>query len=1698
MAQKLVFVGAATLFSTMVFFFLVRGRRILQAPSSDAIAAVASRSSVYLSGKRSTSNLRDFEEESYEGFGASVNQAVHSFALELSDHLPTSRTGSPRDYNDNESPVDGNHTSRGVVPFDSSFRLQDPRLDPHSPSFSSKFWVSNLKKLMDSDPDHYRRTSLSVAFKDLRAYGRANHADYQTTVLNAPLKLIGHTWHSLVNQGDTTRDFNILKPMDGLIKRGTVTVVLGRPGAGCTTFLKTIASHTHGFKVGKESVISYDGITPKEIKENFRGEVTYSAETDVHYPHLTVGQTLNFAARLRVPQNRPSDVSREEYASHIAAVYMATFGLLHCAKTKVGNDFVRGISGGERKRVSIAEVSLCGSSLQCWDNSTRGLDSATALEFIRALKTSAEVLNVTSLIAIYQCSQDAYDLFDNCILLYEGYQIYSGPAKAAKNYFLRMGFKCPKRQTTADFLTSLTSPAERIVRPGFEKLVPRTPQQFYNHWKLSDESQTLTANVDAYLDSCRISTDSSSSSESSSEAPDTAVPDAREAFSKAHRARQSDNTSKSSPFTLSYWMQIRELVHHNWRRVKGNPKFMLGNIVIHIILSLIMSSLFYNLSATTDTFYERGSALFFGILINSLSSLLELMALFEARPVVEKHKQYALYRPSAESLASIITEMPSKIIICVCFNLVYYFMIHFKREAGPFFFYLLLNFAGTLAMSHLFRTVGAFTRTIAESMVPAYFALLAYSLYAGFASPIQTLPRWSFWINYINPIGYVFEALVANEFHGRRFPCSEFVPSGAGYETITALERACMAVGSVAGESTVSGDAYIKEAFQYSYSHRWRNFGITMGFAVFFLITYLIASELSKVSMQKGEVTLFLRQHLGKLRKAKKKREEEADEETGTLKEANGVTSANDESARAIDETVILSETARATEEARALDETTTSSSYPTSSLSSRSTPLSGRSTPLSSRSSPLSERSSGSSPRYKTKKRLENVEHAEFVEYSSASHTATSSSLSPSAASSPFSSSPSPMASSELSEFYAGKDVFHWRDVCYDVDVGSDTRRRLLDNVCGWVKPGTLTALMGASGAGKTTLLDVLANRVSTGIIYGHMFVNGRARDASFQRSTGYAQQQDLHMPTSTVREALRFSAQLRQPASVSTREKNDYVESVIRVLEMERYADAVVGVAGEGLNVEQRKRLTIGVELAAKPRLLLFLDEPTSGLDSQTAWSICQLMRKLADNGQAILCTIHQPSTLLIQVFDRLLFLARNGQTVYFGDLGKKARTLIDYFESHGAPACPKEANPVEWMLHVIGAAPGSQANQDYHDVWIRSEEYAAVRAELQDMEQNTNDMITDEDEEKEKRREFAAPFWRQYLLATKRVLECYYRSPGYIWAKIVLTVLCALFNGFTFYKADTSLQGMQNQMLSIFVYTLGINPLIDQMAPMFVAQRSLYEVKERPSKTFSWVAFIFAQITAEIPWTALMGTIGFFAWYYPIGFYKNAIPTEAVTERGALTWLYLTVFWIFSSSYGQIWIVGLENGDVGSDVSYMFFMIAFTFCGALKIPTGFWVWMYTFNPLTYFMRGVMSTTLANNEVVCSATELVIFSSPANSTCGDYLAPFLNSTKGYLVTSNTTNCQYCPYADTSSYLKTLKAEYSERWSNFGVLIAFIAFNFLLVLFFYWLLRVPKRRQSVKTAIALPSPPTEQKRRSVNHGKASAQVGTSPAALAD
>ncbi|CDH14452.1 probable Pleiotropic ABC efflux transporter of multiple drugs [Zygosaccharomyces bailii ISA1307] len=1439
----------------------------------------------------------------------------------------------------------GESSSEAVNPvFKDGDKDYDERLDPNSDQFQSKEWVRNMSRLMSADPDYYKPYSLGCCWRNLSAYGASADVAYQQNAANMPFQLLQMAYRYIrpSRDGDT---FQILKPMDGLINPGELLVVLGRPGSGCTTLLKSICSNTHGFHLSKDTQVSYGGLTPMDIKKHFRGEVVYNAEADIHLPHLTVWQTLITVARLKTPSNRVPGVDRETWANHMADVAMATYGLSHTRNTRVGSELVRGVSGGERKRVSIAEVMICGSKFQCWDNATRGLDSATALEFVRALKTQASLLDCASAVAIYQCSQEAFDLFDKVCVLYDGYQIYFGPAEQGKKYFEDMGYHCPARQTTADFLTAVTSPAERIIRDDYKEngvYVPQTAQEMSEYWTKSTNYNELINKIENEISGDKQANVSS--------------------IKAAHIAKQAKRARSSSPYTASYFQQVKYLLIRDWWRLVNSFNITFFQIFGNATMAFILGSMFYKIMKkdSTATFYSRGAAMFFAVLFNSFTSMLEIFSLFEARPITEKHRTYSLYHPSADAFASALSEVPPRILISVVFNIVFYFLVHFRRDGGRFFFYYMMSLVGSFTMSHLFRTVGSLVNTLSEAMIPAAIILLALSMYTGFAIPETKMLGWSKWIWYINPLSYIFESLMLNEFHDRKFPCAQFIPSGPGYANVQGTEKVCAAVGAISGKDYVLGDDFLKLSYNYENVHKWRGFGVGMAYVIFFFFVYLFLVEFNEGAKQKGEILVFPHSAIRKMKKQNKLN-------TGRN---------DDEEKYASEENVKISD-----------------------------------------------------------KKMLEDSEE----------------------------SSSNGTGEVGLSKSQA---IFHWRNLCYDVQVKKETRR-ILNGVDGWVKPGTLTALMGASGAGKTTLLDCLAERVTMGVITGDVFVNGEPRDTSFPRSIGYCQQQDLHLTTATVRESLRFSAYLRQPSSVSKEEKDDYVEQVIDILEMSAYADAVVGVAGEGLNVEQRKRLTIGVELVARPKLLLFLDEPTSGLDSQTAWSVCQLMKKLAKHGQAILCTIHQPSAILMQEFDRLLFMQRGGKTVYFGELGEGCKTMIDYFEKYGAHKCPSDANPAEWMLEVVGAAPGSHANQDYYEVWKNSTEYVAVQEELDRMERELPSLNVDQPEG-ERQMAYATDVSYQCYLVSKRLFEQYWRTPSYLWAKMFLTIVNQLFIGFTFFKADRSMQGLQNQMLSVFMFCVIFNPILQQYLPSFVKQRDLYEARERSSRTYSWKAFIFAQIVVEVPWNIFAGTMAFFIYYYPVGFYSNASMAGQLHERGALFWLYSIAFYVYIGSMAIFAISFNELEANAANLASLLFTMTLSFCGVMATPSAmphFWIFMYRVSPLTYFISGVLATGLANVPITCSSYEYVVFAPPRGQTCGQYMSSYIKSKgTGYLADSSATEkCEFCQFSKTNDYLKELSSSYSDRWRNYGIFICYIAFNYIAAVLLYWLARVPKKNKKSK-----------------------------------
>jgi ABC-type multidrug transport system permease subunit len=276
----------------------------------------------------------------------------------------------------------------------------------------------------------------------------------------------------------------------------------------------------------------------------------------------------------------------------------------------------------------------------------------------------------------------------------------------------------------------------------------------------------------------------------------------------------------------------------------------------------------------------------------------------------------------------------------------------------------------------------------------------------------------------------------------------------------------------------------------------------------------------------------------------------------------------------------------------------------------------------------------------------------------------------------------------------------------------------------------------------------------------------------------------------------------------------------------------------------------------------------------------------------------------------------------------------------------------------------------------------------------------------------------------------------------------------------------------MFSIFMLFTIFGQLVQQIMPHFVTQRALYEARERPSKAYSWKAFMIANIVVELPWNTFMAILIFFCWYYPIGLYKNAEPTGAVTERGGLMFLLIWEFLLFTSTFTNMVVAAIETAETAGNLAQLMFSLCLVFCGVLASPNvfpRFWIFMYRVSPFTYLIDAMLSVAVGNAAVVCAANEIRHFDPPSGQTCIEYMQTFINSRYGggYLTDNNaTSNCGYCSLSSTNQFLSQVSSSYALRWRNFGILWAFIIFNGFAAVFLYWLVRVPKKSgQKVKKA---------------------------------
>ena len=661
--------------------------------------------------------------------------------------------------------------------------------------------------------------------------------DAFTSFFNVPAMVMG--WFGIGKKG---REFDIVKDFKGIVKPGEMVLVLGRPSSGCTTFLKVISNQRFGYtKV--DGNVQYGPFDAETFGKRFRGEAVYNEEDDQHHPALSVGQTLGFALDLKTPGKRPAGMSKAEFKQRVIDLLLKMFNIEHTVNTKVGGAFIRGISGGERKRVSIAEMMISSSCVCAWDNSTRGLDASTASDYASSLRILTNIYKTTTFVSLYQASETIYSQFDKVMVIDSGRQVFFGSASEARAYFESLGFKEKPRQTTPDYLTGCTDAYEREYKNGYSAAnAPHDPESLALAFRNSEHYKRLDQEIEAY----RKDTE--------------AQAELHREFESAHQEAKRKHAGKKSVYTAPLYLQIWALMKRQ-SMSKWQDKFALSvSWATSLLVAIVLGTVWYKQPQTSAGAFTRGGLLFIALLFNAFQAFGELGLTMLGRPIVNKHRAFTFHRPGALWLGQIFVDTLFATVQITVFSSIVYFMCGLALNPGGFFTFVLLIVTGYLSMTLFFRTVGCLCPDFDVALRTAVVIITLFVLTSGYLIQYAEGQVWLRWIFYINGLGLGFSAMMINEFSRINLKCTSesLIPSGGSYNDIN--HQVCTLQGGTSGNPIIPGSSYLSASFSYAPGDLWRNFGVLIALIVLFLVMNVTLGEAVTWGAGGRTVTFFAKE----------------------------------------------------------------------------------------------------------------------------------------------------------------------------------------------------------------------------------------------------------------------------------------------------------------------------------------------------------------------------------------------------------------------------------------------------------------------------------------------------------------------------------------------------------------------------------------------------------------------------------------------------------------------------------------------------------------------------------------------------------------------------------------------------------------------------------------------------------------------
>ncbi|CAG5158659.1 uncharacterized protein ALTATR162_LOCUS5192 [Alternaria atra] len=635
----------------------------------------------------------------------------------------------------------------------------------------------------------------------------------------------------------------------------------------------------------------------------------------------------------------------------------------------------------------------------------------------------------------------------------------------------------------------------------------------------------------------------------------------------------------------------------------------------------------------------------------------------------------------------------------------------------------------------------------------------------------------------------------------------------------------------------------------------------------------------------------------------------------------------------------------------------------------------------------------------------------------------------------------------------------------------GKPPVRTLLDDFSGCIRPGEMVLVLGRPGAGCSTFLKMIGNQrygfeeITGDVSYGG--TDAEEMGKKYRSEVLYNPEEDLHYATLKVKDTLRFALKTRTPGKESRKEgesRKDYVNEFLRVVTKLFWIEHTLGtkVDDHERQIKEGWEDRIPRTGAAFGEAFLNSEQANDNLaeidefekeTKRQAEERHQARTKATKKknftisfpAQVVACTDRQ---FRVMVGDPQSLIGKWGG-IFFQALivGSLFFNLPNTAEGVFPRGGPPHTNPAEYMLEAIGAGNPDYKGQDWGDVWEKSSENEKLGKEIQDIIASRRDAAKNDEAHDD--REYAMPYPQQWLAVVKRSFVAIWRDPPYVQGMVMLHIITGLFNGFTFWDLGNSQIDMQSRLFSIFMTLTIAPPLIQQLQPRFISMRGIYESREGSAKIYSWTAMVWGTILSELPYRIIAGTIYWCCWYFPPGFPRD-------TYTAASVWLFVMLFEVFYLGFGQAIASFSPNELLASLLVPLFFTFIVSFCGVVvpyaSLPTFWQSWMYFLTPFRYLLEGFLALLVQGQEIRCETKEMAIFPPPPGQDCQTYAGQFAQQAGGYVEAQPDGNCGFCQYATGESFLTSFNVFPRYIWRDFGIMWAYIFFNFAVVFICTWL----------------------------------------------